>query len=84
MGHFRKQCKSPKKKNEDDSTNVATEEVQDALLFVIDSPLNDWVLDSGCHALNPKHEKYIPKVPVDFSFMDNQTIGDFYFPFIST
>ena len=28
-GHFRKQCKSPKKKNEDDSTNAVTEEVQD-------------------------------------------------------
>ena len=46
-GHFRRQCKSPKKKNEDDSANAVTEEVQDALLLVVDSPLNDWVLDSG-------------------------------------
>ena len=26
-GHFRNQCKSPKKKNEDDSTNAVTEEI---------------------------------------------------------
>ena len=46
-GHFRNQCKSPKKKNGDDSTNAVTEEIQDALLLAIDSPLDDWVLDLG-------------------------------------
>ena len=46
-GHFRKQCKSPKKNNEDDSANTITEKVHDALLLVVDSPLDDWVLDSG-------------------------------------
>ena len=40
-GHFRRQCKSPKKKNEDDSTNVVIEEVQDALLLAVDSSLDD-------------------------------------------
>ena len=45
-GHFRSQCKSPKKKNEDDSTNAITENVHDALLFAVDSPLDGWVLDS--------------------------------------
>ena len=40
-GHFRRQCKSPKKKNEDDSANAVIEEVQDALLFVVDNPLDD-------------------------------------------
>ena len=39
--HFRRQCKSPKKKNEDDSANAVTKEVQDALLLVVDSPLDD-------------------------------------------
>ena len=39
---FRRQCKSPEKKNEDDFANAITEEVQDALLLAIDSPLNDW------------------------------------------
>ena len=39
--HFRNQCKSPKKKNEDDSTNVVIEEINDALLPVVNSPLND-------------------------------------------
>ena len=28
----------------------------------------------------PKHEKYIPRVPIDFSFLANQTIGDLSFP----
>ncbi|RVW58633.1 Retrovirus-related Pol polyprotein from transposon TNT 1-94 [Vitis vinifera] len=46
-GHFKRQCKSPKRKNEDDSANAITEEVQDALLLAVDSPLDDWVLDSG-------------------------------------
>ena len=46
-GHFRKQCKSPKKKNEDNFANVVTEEVQDALLLAVDSPLDDLVLDTG-------------------------------------
>ena len=40
-GHFRNQYKSPKKKNGDDSANTVTEEIQDALLLAVDSPLND-------------------------------------------
>ena len=39
-GHFRRQCKSPKK-NEDDFDNAVTEEIQDALLLVVNSPLDD-------------------------------------------
>ena len=35
------QCKSPKKKNRDDSANAVTEEVQDALLLAVDNPLDD-------------------------------------------
>ena len=58
-GHFRRQCKSPKKKNEDDSANAITEEVQDALLFVIDSPLDDWVLDSGASFHTTPHREII-------------------------
>ena len=41
MGHFMRQCKSLKKKNGDDSANVVTEEVQDALLLTVDNPLDD-------------------------------------------
>ena len=33
--------KSPKKKNEDDSSNAITEEVQDALLLAVDNPFDD-------------------------------------------
>ena len=41
MGHFRRQCKSPKKKDEDDSANAVTKKVHDALLLAVDSPLDD-------------------------------------------
>ena len=40
-GHFKRHCKSHKKKNDDDSANVVTDEVHDALLLVVDSPLDD-------------------------------------------
>ena len=41
MGHFRRQCKSRKKKNEDDSANAITKKVHDTLLLAVDSPLDD-------------------------------------------
>ena len=65
--HFKRQCKSPKKKNEDDSTNVVTEEVQDALLLAVDSPLDDWVLDSGASFHTAPHREII----------QNYVAGDF-------
>ena len=58
-GHCRRQCKSPKKKNEDDSANAVTEEIQDALLLAIDSPLDDWVLDSGASFHTTPHREII-------------------------
>ena len=57
--HFRRQYKSPKKKNENDSTNAITEEIQDALLLAIDSPLDDWVLDSGVSFHTTPHREII-------------------------
>nr|CAN80650.1 hypothetical protein VITISV_022906 [Vitis vinifera] len=58
-GHFKRQCKNPKKKNEDDSANAVTEEVQDALLLTVDSPLDDWVLDSGTSFHTIPHREII-------------------------
>ncbi|RVX19557.1 Retrovirus-related Pol polyprotein from transposon TNT 1-94 [Vitis vinifera] len=46
-GHFRRQCKSPKKKNEDDSANAVTEEVHDALLLAVDSDFGKVYLADG-------------------------------------
>ena len=65
--HFRRQCKSPKKKNEDDFANVVTEEAQDALLLVVDNPLNDWVLGSGVSFHTTPHREII----------QNYATGDF-------
>ena len=66
-GHFKRQCKSPKKKNEDDSANAVTEEVHDALLLAVDSPLDDWVLDSGASFHTTPHREII----------QNYAAGDF-------
>jgi hypothetical protein len=46
-GHFKNNCKEPRKKiGNDYSANVVTEEVYDALILSVDSPLDSWVLDS--------------------------------------
>ena len=46
-------------KNEDDSANAVTEEVQDALLLAVDSPLDGWVLDSGASFHTTPHREII-------------------------
>ena len=66
-GHFRNQCKSPKKKNGDDSANAIIEEIQDALHLAIDSPFDDWVLDSGALFHTIPHREII----------QNYVTGDF-------
>uniref|UniRef100_A0A7N2LG47 Integrase catalytic domain-containing protein n=1 Tax=Quercus lobata TaxID=97700 RepID=A0A7N2LG47_QUELO len=65
--HFRNQCKSPKKKNEDDSANAVIEEVQDALLLAVNSRLDDWVLDSEVSFHTTPHREII----------QNYVAGDF-------
>ena len=53
------QYKSPKKKNRDDSANAVIEEIQDVLLLAVDSPLDDWVLDSGASFHTTPHREII-------------------------
>ena len=57
--HFKRHYKSPKKKNDDDSANAIIDEVQDALLLIVDSPLDDWVLDSGASFRTTPHQEII-------------------------
>ena len=56
------QCKSPKKKNGDDSANGVTKEIQDALLLAVDSPLDDWVFGFksfvSYHPTSRNHTKF--------------------------
>ena len=66
-GHFMRQCKSLKKKNEDDSANAVTEEVHDALLLAVNSPLDEWILDSGVSFYTTPHREII----------QNYVVGDF-------
>uniref|UniRef100_A0A2N9FSS1 Retrovirus-related Pol polyprotein from transposon TNT 1-94 n=1 Tax=Fagus sylvatica TaxID=28930 RepID=A0A2N9FSS1_FAGSY len=66
-GHIRKNCWELKKKNENDSANVVTEEVHDALLLSVDSPIESWVLDSGASFHTTAHREII----------QNYVAGDF-------
>uniref|UniRef100_A0A2N9IPG8 Integrase catalytic domain-containing protein n=1 Tax=Fagus sylvatica TaxID=28930 RepID=A0A2N9IPG8_FAGSY len=66
-GHIRKNCWELKKKNENDSANVVTEEVHDALLLSVDSPIESWVLDSGASFHTTAHQEII----------QNYVAGDF-------
>ena len=45
IGLLKKNCISLKKDDSKDNTNVVTEEVHDALLLLVDSPIDSWVLD---------------------------------------
>jgi len=68
-GHYKKNCRELKKKKaDDDSTNVVvTEEVHDALLLSIESPLESWDLDSGTSF----HTTVIREI------LENYVTGDF-------
>ena len=57
--HFKRHYKSPKKKNDGDSTNAVTDEVHDALLLTVDSPFDDWVLDSRASFHTTSHQEII-------------------------
>ena len=53
-GHFTNQCRAPKKKknykkkqDDDESANAATDDIADALICSLDSPIESWVMDSG-------------------------------------
>jgi hypothetical protein len=49
-------CTKPKKL-EGDFVNATTDEVQDALILVVQSPIDDWILDSGASFhYTPHHE----------------------------
>jgi hypothetical protein len=67
-GHFKKNCKEPRKKAVNDSANVVTEELyDDVLILYVDSPLDSWVLDSRTSF----HTTAIREV------LKNYVVGDF-------
>ncbi len=66
-GHIRKNCIELKKKNENDSANVMTEEMHDALLLSVDNPIDSWVLDSRASFHSTAHREII----------QNYVVGDF-------
>ncbi|PKI57116.1 hypothetical protein CRG98_022510 [Punica granatum] len=67
-GHYRNQCKAPiKERKDDNSANVATEEISDALISSVSSPLESWVLDSGASFHSCPNA----------NIMENYTFGNF-------
>ena len=56
---MRRYCKAPKKKdgNKGDGANAITEDVPDALLLSVDSPIDSWVLDSGASFHTTAHRE---------------------------
>lgn len=67
-GHFKKNCREPqKKRNENDAANAVTDELQDALLLSVDSPIDSWVLDSGASFHTTAHRE----------IMEHYVTGDF-------
>ncbi|KAB5537804.1 hypothetical protein DKX38_015337 [Salix brachista] len=65
-GHIKRNCKNPRKAG-NDNANVVTEEVQDALLLAVHSPVEDWILDSGASFHTSSHRE----------LMQNYIAGDF-------
>ena len=63
-GHFRTSCTKPKKKqnqksrDDNDSVNSA-EDIGDALILSVNSPVESWILDSGASIyLSPSNELF--------------------------
>ena len=63
-GHIKKNCRNPKK-TDNDSANVVTEEVQDALLLAVHSPVDDWILDSGASFHTSSHREIMQNYVAD-------------------
>lgn len=60
QGHLKRNCRAPPKKNDEnkaDGANAVTEEITDALLLSVDSPIDSWVLDSGASFHTTAHKE---------------------------
>jgi acyl-activating enzyme 14 len=56
LGHYMRSCTKPKT-IEADFANATIDEVQDALILVVQSPIDDWILDSSASFhCTPHHE----------------------------
>ena len=66
-GHFKKDCRAPKKDTDAQESAHVTEEAGDVMILSVNSPIESWILDSGAsfHA-TPSQE-----------IMENYVSGDF-------
>nr|TKS11699.1 hypothetical protein D5086_0000069970 [Populus alba] len=67
VGIIMRSCTKPKKP-EADSTNATTDEAQDTLIHAVQSPIDDWILDSSySFYCTPHHEmmqNYVAEIKV--------------------
>ena len=69
FGHFNKDYKNPKKE-ENNSTNATTKDVDDALLLAVHITIDDWMLDSGTSFHTTSHKEIMTNyVDSDFSMV---------------
>ena len=57
--HFKKDCRNPKKKENNSANTVAVDTVEDTLVLAIHTQANDWVLDSGTSFHTTSHQEII-------------------------
>ena len=56
-GHFKKDCRNPKKEENNSANTVAVDTLEDALVLAVHTQADDWVLDFGASFHTPHIKK---------------------------
>ena len=56
-GHFKKDCRNPKREENNSANTVAVETVVDALVLAVHTQADDWVLDFGASFHTTSHQE---------------------------
>ena len=56
-GHFKKDCRNPKKEENNSANIVTVDIVDDALVLTVHTQVDDWVLDSGASFHTTSHQE---------------------------
>ena len=70
LGHFKKDCRNPKKEENNSANIVAVDIVEDALILAVHTQADDWVLDSEASFHTTSHQEImINYVASDFGMV---------------